>query len=551
MGWQDAPEVTEPAWMSAPEVDADPVQKGTTAAPIGLRGGKVDALLTGNRDPWDAGAQMLPAGLAWLTSAGGNLDNPVSRFFDSEAQRVNQMVQGNEAEYQQARTAQGREGVDAMRMLGNVVSPANLVAGTRAAQALHGFPTLAKVAASVPVGAAMGLMQPALDPDQSFWGTKGEQAKAGAIVGPIAQALAPVVGKVMDPATKEAKKLLAEGVKLTPGQMLGDRAKRLEDSLTSIPFFGDSIKKAQTRSIESFNVAAANRALSPIGQTLPKKVPAGHEANAFVRKALGDAYEEVLPRLTFTPDRRFQAELGRVWQTVGTLPKQQQEQFDKIVLAEIQNKASGGQLTGEMFKAVESQLSRQAKGFLSSADFNDRQLGSAIGDSLAAMRRGLIRSNPKDADRLQAINKGYANYTRMRRAGSSVAAADGVFTPAQLHNAVKVGDSTVGKRAFSEGDALMQDLSGAAKNVLPQKLPDSGTPYRGLLALGGGHLLNPYISAGLATGAAAYSQPGQYLLRALLAGAPEQRNALAQAVTKFGPPGALPGVLPLLEIGQQ
>jgi hypothetical protein len=47
-----------------------------------------------------------------------------------------------------------------------------------------------------------------------------------------------------------------------------------------------------------------------------------------------------------------------------------------------------------------------------------------------------------------------------------------------LHRAVKAGDRTKDNRAFSEGEALFQDLTSAGKSVMPNKIPDSGTAGR-------------------------------------------------------------------------
>ena len=76
------------------------------------------------------------------------------------------------------------------------------------------------------------------------------------------------------------------------------------------------------------------------------------------------------------------------------------------------------------------------------------------------------------------IDKAYANFKRIQRAAAGVGTEDGVFTPAQLLSAAKAMDRTKDKRAFSEGTALLQDLAAAGKEVMPSKIPDSGTAGR-------------------------------------------------------------------------
>ena len=146
-----------------------------------------------------------------------------------------------------------------------------------------------------------------------------------------------------------------------------------------------------------------------------------------------------------------------------------------------------------------------------------------------------IRSNPKYAAELKQIDTAWANFKRVQKAGYSVAAEDGLFNPAQLHNAVKAADRSKDKARFSEGGALMQDLSGAAKSILGNKVNDSGTAGR--LAMGAGALgagaINPAIPMGLLGGAAMYSSPMQNLLRSAVSSRPAAAKPTAQAIREL------------------
>lgn len=63
----------------------------------------------------------------------------------------------------------------------------------------------------------------------------------------------------------DVRQLLDEGVRLTPGQILGGGAKRAEEAMESIPVIGDAIKKGQSRGIEDFNRNVLDRVLAPVG----------------------------------------------------------------------------------------------------------------------------------------------------------------------------------------------------------------------------------------------------------------------------------------------
>ena len=118
-------------------------------------------------------------------------------------------------------------------------------------------------------------------------------------------------------------------------------------------------------------------------------------------------------------------------------------------------------------------------------------------------------------------------------AASSVAAKDGVFTPAQLHAAVKAKDKSMDKGAFARGNALMQDLSSAGKNVLPSNIPDSGTAGR-LLANMAAHPISGMLTAAASIPAmAAYSRTGSRLINgAVNQGVPGMRNKLVTLLGK-------------------
>lgn len=519
----------------------------------GMRGGIVDALLTGAREPVDELAALVPKGLSYATSLGGRFENPVSRGLagmSDEARRVNE---ANEAEYQAARAQQGRSGFDAGRLTGNILSPANLVPATRAsglatrgAQAVGAGSKLAGLAGATAAGATYGVLSPS--EDQSL-GEKASQALIGAALGPVAEVGAQGVGKLLRPAEREAQnRLIAEGVTLTPGQYIGGMANTLEQKAMSIPFFGDAISGARRKGDVELNRAVANRALAPIGKSLPKDVQPGYEATQYVHKTLSDEYQTLLPKLTFAPDQQLLTDVQKIRQMVDILPEQQAQQFKRIFEDKVVNRMSPyGRMGGESFKKIEADLKTYAQKFLRDPDTNNRDMGAALGELLSSFRSGLIRNNPAQAPKLKAINEGWANYVRLNKAAASRGADEGVFTPAQLRAAVHAEDKTRNKRAFAQGDALMQDLSDDARRVLQSRYPESGTASR--LMLGGGLLGSGAISPGIPLAVGAASVP--YLLRkptqAALQGTDALAREMAELASKYGEYGALPALIPLTE----
>lgn len=154
-------------------------------------------LVQGTRDAIDAGAQILPRALAFATSAGGLAENPVSDMFAMEAGRVDDINRANEEEYQAARKAAGSDGWDVSRVVGNIVSPANVAAGS-----------LVPIRAGMPIaqlarrGAGLGTMGGAMVPVEDTQHFAREKIKQLLVGGMSGAALTPAVSRLVEKASR-------------------------------------------------------------------------------------------------------------------------------------------------------------------------------------------------------------------------------------------------------------------------------------------------------------------------------------------------------------
>lgn len=335
------------------------------------------------------------------------------------------------------------------------------------------------------------------------------------------------------PVRPDARLLHDEGVTLTPGQRFGGTVKHLEDAATSVPVLGDAIKSAQARGMQQYTRAAINRALRPIGEELPANLT-GNKAIEYAYGKLGDKYDELLPNLRGSLDYKappnalpsvagqaapasLREELESLRNLGQNLPEPQRGQLGRIIDKEIVGRFTPqGLAEGQTLKDIESKLGGLKNDFRRSDNYDVRSLGDAVDEMQGSLRRMVERVNPEYQGELQKINQGYASFKTTQRAASNPGAPEGVFTPAQLHRAVRASDSSKDKARFAEGNAQMQDLSIAGKNVLPSTVPDSGTPLRTALLYS---IANPLKASALAlpVGAAsmAYTQPGMRAISAL------------------------------------
>lgn len=416
-------------------------------------------------------------------------------------------------------------------------------------------PVASAIGAGAGTGAAAGALEPVATGD-----SRVSNAAIGAGLGAAGGALPGVLSRVVKPQLgADEQALLNAGVRLTPGQVMGGMFKRAEDAATSLPVIGDFIKGAQSRTLADFNRAGFNRALAPIGERVAPNFNIGREGVAAVEAKIGAAYDRVLDKIKRVDiDDGFSEEVGKIVGMIPELGEQAASQFGAILKNRVFDKITeAGTMSAETMKSVESELGRQASRFTSSADANQRGLGSALREVQASLRRNVQRSaGPELAGELQNANTAWANFTRLQDASGRVGAAEGVFTPAHLLSAVRSQDKSVRKGAFTRGDALMQDLADSGKNVLPSSVPDSGTASRlltggGLLAAG--HFLEPTTLGLGALGMGAYAGPGRSLLRALITKRPEGAATLADILRYGAMPGGVTAgaTAPLLAWPQQ
>lgn len=445
-----------------------------------------------------------------------------------EPDAFDEKLQGIEMDYQ---TRRGGDGIDGWRLGGNILSTAPLAMVTPGAA-----PTLLGTAVrSAATGAGTNMLNPVFDPDKSFAEQKGEQAAIGAVTagatGAGVQAIAKAIAPKLSPAVDD---LMKRGVNLTPGQIAGKGWAKAEEVLTSVPILGDFIKNAQRRSVESFNKAAYDEVLAPIGAKYTGDV-VGHGGVKIVGDKLSAAYDDIVPDLQLIPDEQFSADLTAATAGKELMSEGAAKQFEKIVETTLPR----GPLSGAPLKALESKLNQLISKFGGSQDPSDQMISEALGEMRSAMLSNLARVNPAHAEKLGAINSGWASLVRLERAAANT--KEGVFTPEGLLGAVKTLDDSVRKRGTARGTAgPMQDLGKAGNEALGRTYPDSGTGGRMLTGGAVMGYIDPTLLATAAAGSAPYTEFGQKIATAILAKRPvvsQQLRAMLERGT--GPVGTL------------
>jgi hypothetical protein len=311
-------------------------------------------------------------------------------------------------------------------------------------------------------------------------GVAGDAAFGAAAGKAVDTALGAVKTVVAPPLQKWTGDLAKRGITLTPGDLIGGTARRIEDKLTSVPILGDAIQSARANSVLQFNRAAVGDALAPIGEKLPASVDTGHDAVAYAGKVLGDKYESIVPRLKVEMDRPFADNLTNLRDLATNLEGDQARLFDGWTKKVVGSFSGAGKMTGRSWKTLDTELGQEYSLYRRSPAPADQKYASALLQLQSELRDMVERSNPVEAKTLKALNQGYANLRRVE--GAATQANEGIFTAPQLRTASRVQDSSLYKRQTARGQAPMQDLAEAAQKILGNRTPDSGTAGRLLQA---------------------------------------------------------------------
>lgn len=409
--------------------------------------------IRGMKDIPDGAAQFLINGIDKLTGGDGN---------DEE---INNIIQQNEKRYQQ------KYGDSKLATLGRI---GGQIFGTLPLAGSGGATALSRTLQGAKVGGATGILQPVTEGD--YWEEKGKDVAIGTAGGAVAPHLIKGVANVVGGAKNKAAQALHEaGVKLTPGQALGGAWKRTEEKLTSIPILGDAIRHSYERGHKTFNEAIARRVLEPIGKS-PTNGTKSRDLVADVHRQISSAYDEVLPKIRVTLDDQFTDDINSIRVLAAEYSDDLAKKYQKIIGEKVLNRFQNGHLDGKAFKKAESELSRVARNHTKSADADQNELASLLGETKVALGKLLDRgTGAMDAKR--SIDEAYSRFLIFQKAAGSVA-DEGSVTPAQYLNAVKAQDYSKHKGRFARGQAKDQEFAEQAKGIMVNEIPNSGTVDR-------------------------------------------------------------------------
>ena len=319
--------------------------------------------------------------------------------------------------------------------------------------------------------------------------------------------------------------LRASGVNdLTIGQAVGGSGrvgaaiKGVEDRMSGVPIIGDMVNARRTEGLRQFNQAAFRKALEPIGGDVGNKV--GQEAIEEAQNLVSQAYTKALSGVGVVPDQVFTRDLSSALGGVRSLKRVGPEILDDVVDI-LRPYDADPMLSGEAIDTISRELRTLKAAYRQDPRF------TAVTKQVDRVERAIFDLADRQASgKIPEYMRARQAYRRLSTLEDAVLKAqnqtDGVFTAAQLGRADTANTKKFGgKRAAARGDTPFNELQQAGQEVLPNKVPDSGTAGRVLIPLaalgvgGAADASGQTSGAGLTIGgivAALYSRTGQRVL---------------------------------------
>lgn len=359
------------------------------------------------------------------------------------------------------------------------------------------------------------------------------EAGIGAAGGALGDVAARTVSRLIHPIMQspEVKELLKRGIVPTPGQAAGGGMAATEEKLTSIPLAGQIIQSAKVRPRDEFNRVTLNLGM-PNGQKVTQAGNAGFEE---VKQELSGAYHRILSGKPVTPDAGLFSAIDNA-KTVPQLPLNAdgERNFNAIITNVFKQRVpQTGTLDASAMKAeIVGDIGKEAQKFLKSQVRAEQVVGEALMEARNTVNQWLVsqvaKSDPRAAAQLAMLDKHYGVRKQIEKAVDRAAAQGGVFTPYQAIRATRPGTEA-------------RELANTAQSVLGNRVPNSGTMDRGLMAYLAMHpssIVNPAEYAGIPLASLLYSRPGsRYMLGDLIPG----QQSLAEIARSAAPAAAQGG----------
>ena len=330
--------------------------------------------------------------------------------------------------------------------------------GLKAAGKIKNISKGMKLGTDIGSSAALGFLQ-APEGDESRTG-QAIKGATGAVGGHM---LGKALGKIGTGISKTpaAKKLMGEGVQLTPGQAAENPMWRGAETMLSInPLSGKTVSRLQERALGQWNLKALND-VRPPGMEALKSI--GQESNKKLVTGFKDAYNAAWKKAGPPPDRK----LYEIAKSAGEDARRLDSSSKTVIAGVMEDVAQlSRQYSPEKLRLLDNSLRKSINAANSKTNPN-----KPLSDALKKIKDQLRESASQEArDELQKIDRQYRKYkTVVKAAAQDTSQAMGeAFTPQSLNAAAR---SVGGEGQLFGGAAPMQEIATEGLATVGRKEP--------------------------------------------------------------------------------
>jgi len=395
--------------------------------------------------------------------------------------------------------------------------------------------TATALAADLGANAAYGVGRGAMENDGSALGG-GIEGVASALMGrgiaKGARGFLPTEAQQALDALAPSSILNPRGTNLTTMQRMG--AGHLEEAFRDTP----GVMGAVSDSIKSYGTRNLERAMARIGQKLPVGEEAGMKGNAVVHQALSNEYDRILPQISGSTDKTWNEHLANLRQTLVKKPEQMKLYREEVLPMVQKFTGPNGQLSGEGYREAVTRLRALKENWLTRAenqgDTAALDMAREADEMIRQMRKLVERNDPKLGGELKKVESGWAHLTRIEGATNRATQNQGIYSPGQYAQEVKMQDTSIRRNKAAQGKAFEQDYALAGQKILGSKtLPENINVLKSL----GLHFLT--VGGAAAAGAPLYTPGVKQVVQAILTAKRPIPEGLAEKAVRQGTTSAI------------
>lgn len=364
--------------------------------------------------------------------------------------------------------------------------------------------------------------------------------------------------------------LYEKGIRPTLAQALGGGWKEAEEKMTSLPFVGSAVQRAQKRALESFNTASLKGVIDELNTGLLEagegtslipgganavrqeltnigKIEPGAKGLERVYNAVSKVYDDLAANTEGSVTPQLAEQLTAAKDRMHSISDEAGKSFDSLFNQYIAGRIDpNGTISGQTMKEIDSDLTSLISD-LKGGGSVDKNMANAFETIQSSFDSMMDQMNPGYEAIKRNADAAYRKLALLGKASTSSVGSE-LATPANLAQQLRAEDTSRWNKNFAMNKSDWADWARQNIELMGNKFPESGTAARSAMAdLVTGGLASqfgaiPEAMAIYGTSRAAWSPAVQdYLVRQAMKQPGPQRAIALQGLRKLLEPAGAVG----------